>query len=68
MPAHRVDLNGQKFGALTVIGPADDKIDNAGYKHTAWRCVCDCSNHVIATKDGDLIGEQTATILFADVS
>ena len=33
----RIDLSGQRYGHLTVIGPAK----NIGNR-TAWHCLCDC--------------------------
>lgn len=44
-----IDLTGQRFGRLTVIGRApsliaDDKIRKTGRRITVWRCQCDCGN------------------------
>lgn len=39
-----IDLTGQKFGRLTVIGRATDKIGPKGYHETYWNCKCDCGN------------------------
>ena len=39
-----IDLTGQRFGRLTVLGRADDHITAKGYKHVMWHCVCDCGN------------------------
>jgi len=39
-----LDLMGQKFGRLTVIGKADP-VDNK-YKRVSWECYCDCGNTV----------------------
>ena len=33
---------GQRFGKLTILGPADNKDGR-----TAWRCRCDCGNEVV---------------------
>ena len=38
----KLDLTGQRFGKLTVIGPAE----NIG-KRTAWRCRCDCGQETV---------------------
>ncbi len=38
----RKDLTGERFGKLTVIGPAEKK----GSK-TYWRCQCDCGKEVV---------------------
>lgn len=32
---------GEKFGMLTVVGPAEPK---GRLRHSAWRCRCDCGN------------------------
>lgn len=33
----RIDLSGQRFGRLTVVGTGPTVA-----KHTTWRCRCDC--------------------------
>lgn len=38
-PANRVDLSGQKFGKLTVLGEPQK-----GDRGTVWKCRCDCGN------------------------
>lgn len=38
----KLDLTGQRYGRLTVMGPAE----NVG-ERTAWRCVCDCGREVV---------------------
>lgn len=45
------DLTGQKFGRLTVINRAENKIDSSGKQRTRWNCVCDCGNEYIALAD-----------------
>lgn len=42
----RKDHTGEKFGRLTVIGPADDIVSDAGYHTAVWKCKCDCGNLV----------------------
>lgn len=39
-----IDLTGQKFGCLLVIGRTDDKINNNGKRKIMWHCKCDCGN------------------------
>ena len=42
----KLDLTGQRYGKLTVLGPAE----NTGGK-TAWKCRCDCGQEtVVLTK------------------
>lgn len=51
------DLTGQKFGRLTVIRRAEDKIvGNTHYK--MWECMCDCGNKKI-TYESNLIYGKT---------
>lgn len=41
----KMDLTGQRFNRLTVIGHAG--VDNR--RHTLWHCRCDCGREVITT-------------------
>ena len=38
------NLTGQRFGKLTVIERADDKITSSGKNYVQWKCKCDCGN------------------------
>lgn len=40
-----LDEIGNRYGKLTVISQAKDKINN----HVAWNCLCDCGNNVIVS-------------------
>ena len=40
------DLTGQRFGRLTVIKRAENKISPKGHQTTMWLCRCDCGNKV----------------------
>ena len=42
-----IDLNGQKFGKLTVIKRVEDIAYPSGKTSTRWLCKCDCGNEVI---------------------
>lgn len=42
-----LDLTGQKFGRLTVIERAEDKITSKGTPLIRYRCKCDCGNECI---------------------
>lgn len=42
-----IDLTGKRFGRLTVIDRAPDKIGPKGYRETYWNCICDCGNNYI---------------------
>ena len=43
-----IDLTGQKFDKLTVIGRSDIRISSKN-KEVPWNCVCDCGTELIAT-------------------
>ena len=38
----RINLIGQKFGRLTVIGPAEDAVQANGRTRVRWLCQCEC--------------------------
>jgi len=38
------DLTGMKFGRLTVLCRAEDRVYKDGRKRIAWNCRCDCGN------------------------
>ena len=42
-----IDLTGQTFHRLTVIGRAEDYIAPSGKHYIQWRCVCNCENKTI---------------------
>lgn len=41
--SNKLDLTGQKFGRLTVIAKAKEKVKGG----TGWTCLCDCGNQII---------------------
>lgn len=43
-----IDLTGQRFGRLVVIGRAQNYISPSGNTNTMWCCHCDCGNDTIA--------------------
>jgi hypothetical protein len=43
----REDLTGQKFGMLTVISMAEDRIKSNGNNVSRCKCKCDCGNETI---------------------
>lgn len=51
------DLTGQRFGILTVIHRAPDRVLPSGQRQTRWECKCDCGSIVIVRaatlKNGD---------------
>ena len=43
----RANLVGTKFGRLTVINAAADKVSATGYHTAMWECLCDCGERVV---------------------
>lgn len=50
------DLTGQKFGKLTVLHRANDRIDPNGEHKTVWHCKCDCGNEKDITRSALISG------------
>ena len=51
----RIDLAGQRFGRLVVLGYAGNMHDKA-----RWECLCDCGNHVVVYGQCLRLGETTS--------
>jgi hypothetical protein len=49
------DLIGQKFGKLTIISRAENKVNKSGKSRTMWNCICDCDNNSIIVVSGDYL-------------
>lgn len=45
----RVDLTGQVFGKLTVLGRGEDYVSPSGSHLLRWKCLCECGNEINAT-------------------
>lgn len=60
------DLTNQKFGKLTVIKRADDKVLPSGQHQIMWECLCECGNVKIAR--GADLKNKTTTSCGCDVS
>lgn len=43
------DMTGMKFGKLTVIERAENRIYRNGEKKGVWKCLCDCGNYRYVT-------------------
>lgn len=58
-----VDLTGQRFGMLTVLGVSEDVyIDpKRGYKYKKWDCQCDCGN-IISVRTSALTCKSKGSI------
>ena len=53
-----IDLTGQRFGRLTVIGRTDDYVSPKGHKLVRWLCECDCGNKSCVTTSSLKKGES----------
>lgn len=52
-----IDLTGQRFGTLVVLGRAE-KADSSN--HTYWLCICDCGNKKIVSGQNMKCGHTTS--------
>ena len=43
------DRTGMRYGKLTVLHRADDRIEPSGRKTVMWKCKCDCGNESIVS-------------------
>lgn len=41
-----IDLTGERFGKLLVVGKAEPRIDSQGKEISMWKCQCDCGKEV----------------------
>ena len=48
----RINLIGQKFGRLTVIGPADSVVQANGRTRVRWLCQCECGTILPVRAEG----------------
>lgn len=44
-----IDITGQRFGRLTVLGMGKDKYSPSGKRIITWDCICDCGNRTNVT-------------------
>lgn len=51
-----IDLTGQKFGRLVVVGRAED----SSYGGTRWKCLCDCGKTKIVAASNLRSGKQVS--------
>lgn len=58
-PANFIDLTGNQFGELTVLGRVIDD-ENKIYRKTQWQCLCSCGKAVIVSGDNLKSGHTTS--------
>lgn len=56
-----IDLTGQQFGKLKVLGRAPDYVSSNGRRKIMWHCVCDCGNEDVVVRGEDLRSGHTKT-------
>ncbi|MCD7918665.1 MAG: hypothetical protein LUG45_01020 [Clostridiales bacterium] len=66
--AIRKDMTGQRFGRLTVIGPAPLEQVQASGQRTGWLCQCDCGKTCIVTRKGLMGGQQSCGCLLSETA
>ena len=54
-----IDLTGKRFGRLTVIERADDRITKSGIRIKMWECLCDCGKENIIVQHSALQSGST---------
>lgn len=52
------DLTGQKFGRLTALYRAENKVTSGGNKKVVWFCQCDCGNKININSNDLLMGRS----------
>lgn len=43
-----IDLSGQRFGKLEVLGRGGEYVSPKGYRAIFWKCRCDCGKEILA--------------------
>ena len=54
------DLSGRKFGQLTVLSRAKDRVAKSGTHSVMWRCKCECGKTTVASGSALRDGRQTS--------
>lgn len=55
---NRIDLSGQKFGRLTVLGLSHVKDWHSTDRHSYWLCLCDCGEEKLVRYNSLTQGES----------
>ena len=61
-----IDLTGKKFGRLTVVRRAQDKIQDNGRHRVMWECMCECGKRTIVNGDNLKRGTTQSCGCYAD--
>ena len=48
----KINLDGERFGRLLVIGESEPYINPSGRKIYMWKCVCDCGKECVVSTSG----------------
>ena len=60
-----IDITGETFGRLTVLGRGEDHLFPSGQKRPTWRCRCECGNEVVVFARNLFTGNTTSCGCFA---
>ncbi len=60
MARKRLDLQGQRFGRLTVTAPAEDVRLSTGESKVRWLCRCKCGRELTVSRN-DLVSGRTVS-------
>lgn len=55
--SNAIDMTGQRFGRLTVIGPTELDRSRANGQRMGWKCRCDCGKIITAVRKDLLSGK-----------
>ena len=55
--ARAENMTGQRFGRLTVVGPAELEKPRANGQRLGWRCRCDCGRELVAARKDLMSGK-----------
>lgn len=59
-------MTGKKFGRLTVVRRAQDKIQDNGRRRVMWECMCECGKRTIVNGDNLKRGTTQSCGCYAD--
>lgn len=65
---HGINLTGQRFGRLLVLGEAELEKPERNRTRRGWRCRCDCGKEVVVTRKTILSGVQSCGCLLSETA